>query len=397
MRLGVFSNAYRPLISGVVNSVDLIRKGMLARGHQVHLFAPKVQGFNEQHAGVWRFPSLELTREVQYPLALPFWPPLHRLIGRAKFEVLHTHHPFLLGDYAWYWAKRQSLPLVYTFHTQYEQYCHYVKLPQAPLKALTRWAVSHFARRCDLLIAPSPAIRELLDQYGIKTWTETLPNAIDLSRFQHSWQKAEIRRQLGLPTQAPLAIYAGRIGKEKNLTFLLSAFARLQEPGHLMIVGDGPQLSSLKQMAAELEIAERVHFSGRVAYENMSKYYAAADFFVMSSTTEVKPLVVLEALASGLPVLAVAACGTSDTLRHGFDGWLTEEHQEPFLVGWRHLLTHHQDMKHAALQTASDYAIAPYCQRLESLYLEAIARKQHPVRSASTAQGGPHGSGRASR
>jgi len=375
LRIGLFSNAYRPLISGVVNSIDLIRKELLRQGHTPFVFAPDVAGYRDSHAGVIRFPSVEVTRNVKYPLALPCWPPTQCWIARARLQVLHTHHPFWLGDLAWLWARRLKVPLVYTFHTQYEQYCHYVPLPQGPLRALTRWAVGQFSRRCDLIVAPSPTIRELMRSYNISTWTETLPNAIDLSRFQSA--QPEARCSLGWPEQACVAMYAGRIGKEKNLDFWLRAFAavaRHHPEACCALVGDGPELVNLQRLARELRLGERVFFCGPVAYEDMPKYYAAADFFAISSTTEVKPLVVLEALASGLPVLAVSACGTQDTLTHDQDGWLTPEDQRAFEQGWLALLDPERRgrLSAAARNTASEYSIQAYVRRLVDLYRQAV-------------------------
>lgn len=377
MRVGIFTNAYRPLVSGVVNSVDLIRKGLLRQGHTPFVYAPGVRGYTDQHAGVYRFPSVELSTKVQFPVAWPLWPPIHRSIARSELNVLHTHHPFLLGDYAWYWSRRLRLPLVYTFHTQYEQYAHYVPLPQAPLRALTRWLVSGFARRCDLIIAPSPNIRELLDRYRIRTWTETLPNAVDLSRFQLGHFRSSLRQRLGWPQDATIALYAGRIGKEKNLGFLLQAFSQVPD-ALLAVVGDGPELEALKQLAHRAGIADRVMFPGRVEYQQMPAYFAASDFFCISSTTEVKPLVVLEALASGLPTVAVAACGTADTLTDGVDGVLTTEHIDVFAAAMRRMVEQpdwRRTLARQARSTARQYSIEGYVQRLVELYDEAISRR----------------------
>ncbi|MBT9584564.1 glycosyltransferase [bacterium] len=377
LRVGLFSNAYRPLVSGVVNSIDLIRKELLRQHHVPFIYAPRVSGFHEQHAGVFRMPSLEVTRRVQYPLAIPCWPPTQCAIARSRLQVVHTHHPFVVGDLAWLWARRLGVPLIYTFHTQYEQYCHYVRLPQAPLKTLTRWAVSQFARRCDLIIAPSPAIRDLLSGYGIRTWTETLPNAIDLRHFALGRQRQ--RQNWGWPESAQVGLYAGRIGKEKNLEFMLRAFAPLalaNPDAHFALVGDGPEVPNLKTLAHQLGIQKQVFFVGPVAYSEMPSYYAAADFFCISSVTEVKPLVVLEALASGLPVLAVAACGTQDTISHDHDGLLTPLELEAFQGGWRQMLQPQlrSRLSANARRTATDYSIESYTRKLVHLYTEARAR-----------------------
>lgn len=375
LRVGLFSNIYRPIISGVVNSIDLLRKELLKQGHCPFVFAPRVPGYRDTHSGVWRFPSVHF-RQVNYPLALPVWPPTHRAISQSRLQVVHTHHPFWLGEVAWMWSRIRRIPLIYTFHTQYEQYCHYLKVPQAPLRALTRWSVQNFARRCDLIIAPSPTIREVMNEYGIKTWTETLPNAIDLERFQAPRERLSIRRQLGWPVDRPIALYAGRLGREKNVSFLLEAFAHVPE-ACLAVVGDGPELSLLRAQAEGLGLGERVFFAGGASYPAMPDFYRAADLFCIASTTEVKPLVVLEALASHLPVVAVAACGTSDTLTHGQDGLLTPERLADFAGACNYLCRDGEERRRMAVEagrTAEQYSIEGYTRKLVSLYQEARRR-----------------------
>lgn len=373
MRIGIFSNAYRPLVSGVVNSIDATRRELLRQGHRAFVYAPRVRGYHDQHAGVYRFPSVDVTRRVQFPLPIPWSPAIAHQIKHARLEVLHTHHPALLGDYAWFWARRLGLPLVYTFHTQYEQYVHYVRwLPQMLLRAGCRWGVRQFTGRCDLVIAPSPAIRDLLDDYRIRTWTETLPNAIDLSRFGARRDKLAARRAMGWPEQGPIALYAGRIGKEKNLDFLLDAWSQVAE-GHLVIVGDGAELDRLRSTEVP-----RVIFQGRTDYAQMPVCYAAADLFCMSSLTEVKPLVVLEALAAGLPVVAVHACGTSDTLTHDRDGLLIDLNRDQFASALHRVLEDDGErsrLSQGARRTAASYGMDAYVSRLLELYEEARRRR----------------------
>ena len=378
--VGLFTNAYRPVISGVVNCVDLTRKELLRQGHHPYVFTPKVRGYQGGPAGIFRFPSINLSRLVRYPLPIPFSWRILRQMSAMGLHVLHTHHPFLLGHLAYAYAATYRLPLVYTFHTQYEQYSHYVNFHQPTVKALTRWAVLHFARRCDLIIAPSPTIADFLRELGIKTWTVTLQNAIDTLPFapRPGDERQRTRARLGIPQDALLAIYAGRVTLEKNLDFLLQAFqpvVRRAPQAHLLIVGDGPQRSHLEKLAAKLEIGSRLTFVGRVDYNHMPELYRCADFFAMASVTEVKPLVVLEAMAAGLPVVAVAACGTADTITHEKDGLLCEARREALThMLLRALEEPLHNWSQGALQTAATYNIAPYTARLVELYQEARER-----------------------
>lgn len=376
MRVGIFTNAYRPIISGVVNSVDLIRKGLLSQGHVPFVFAPRFPGYRETHAGVYRFCSLSLSRQVKFPLPCPYSPGHFARIPRLKLDVLHTHHPFLLGRTAIGFADRLGIPLVFTFHTQYEQYAHYIPFQKKLVQAVGRRLVVDYASRCDLIVCPSPVMREVIERdYRISTRLEVLPNAIDLSAFEN----VERTGSLGFGEDEVVALYAGRIGLEKNLEFLLRAFARVDFPrARLAIVGDGPVLGSLRRLASELGLESRVRFTGRVDYAHMPGYYAAADFFAITSTTEVKPLVVLEALASGLPVIAVAACGTQDTLTHGQDGLLSECDQGSYTALLQQAFSQAEQRRRMGEQarlTAREFAIGPYVRRLTELYASLSRRR----------------------
>ena len=379
MRVGLFSNAYHPLISGVVNSLEGIRDGLLQSGHQPYLFAPEVRGYrDEAHSGVFRFASVEMTKRVSYPIPIPYSNKLFKLIKGLDLDVIHAHHPFLLGEVAATFARRKRVPLVYTFHTQLEQYSHYIPLNQQVVRGMARSGLNRYLNKCDLVIAPSEGIRGLLDSYGVTARVATLPNAIDIARFRQPTGGQDWRRALGISKDAVVTLSVGRLGREKNLDFLLRSFARMAaSPEHvLVIVGDGTERSRLRSLAQSLDLEDRVLFPGAVPYSEMPAVYSACDLFAICSTTEVKPLVVLEALASGLPVLAVAACGTSDTLRHRVDGWLSPANEEAYVEGWKALAEDtpfRQELGRAARQTALAYSFEHYLRGLTELYRESIA------------------------
>lgn len=378
MRVGLFSNAYHPLISGVVNSLEGIRQGLLENGHQVYLFAPQVRGYEDQQPNIFRFASLEMSRRVSYPIPIPYSGKLFRLLRGLELDVIHAHHPILLGDVAASFALQKQVPLVYTFHTQLEQYSHYIPLNQQVVKGMARSRLTRYLNKCQLVIAPSAGVRGLLDSYGVKSRVVTLPNAIDTARFAAGAPpSSDWRRAHNIPEGAVVSLSVGRLGREKNLDFLLKSFAAVTTsvPHILMLVGDGAEREHLLQLAGELGITERVRFTGSIPYSDMPAVYSACDLFAICSTTEVKPLVVLEALASGLPVLAVAACGTSDTLHHRLDGWLSPARQEPYVKGWTTLVesaSFRAELGAQARQTASAYSFDVYLERLTALYEETI-------------------------
>jgi 1,2-diacylglycerol 3-alpha-glucosyltransferase len=379
MRIGLFSNAYRPVVSGVVNSLVEIRKGLLKRNHTPFVFAPEVRGYQEAHAGVFRFPSLDLDPSVGFPVPIPFSAKLTRLVQRMDLSLIHSHHPILIGSSAASFARKLQIPLVYTFHTQIEQYTHYVPFfRQQYVKDRTRKKMRQYLAKCDLIICPSPGIRQVIDSYNVGKPVVTLPNAIDLSKFESPTHEENLREQLGLSPDALVSLSVGRLAPEKGLPFLFQAFANLKaENHHLIVVGSGPQEDDLKSLVCDLEVASRVHFLGSVPYSQMPSLYAQSNLFVICSTTEVKPLVVLEALASGLPVLAVAACGTQDTLTDQVDGFLCSLERAQYEQAWTRLTTEPAlrcELGTNARTTASQYSIETYLEQLCSLYQETLDR-----------------------
>ena len=248
MRVGLFSNAYRPVVSGVVNSLVEIRRGLLHRGHTPFLFAPEVKGFQESHAGVFRFPSVDLDPSVGFPVPIPVSARLARLIPRMNLSLIHSHHPILIGAAAANFARKLHLPLVYTFHTQIEQYTHYVPFfRQQYVKERTRKKMRQYLSKCDTIICPSPGIRPVIESYNVGTPIVDLPNAIDLTKFQGNGEAhAEMRRRLSIPQDALVSLSVGRLATEKGLTFLFQAFAALErENHHLVVVGSGPKNEEL--------------------------------------------------------------------------------------------------------------------------------------------------------
>ncbi|MDR7522076.1 MAG: glycosyltransferase [Armatimonadota bacterium] len=380
MKIGVFVDSYKPIVTGVVHSVDLLRSGLEALGHEVHIFAPAARGYRDVEDRVYRFPAINLSRRIPSPLALPVSPRVLALIPRLGLDVIHTQHPFPIGRLGVTLARRLGVPAVYTFHTQYEHYVHYVPLPRGFVRAAARWAVVGQAERCQLVICPAPSVRDLLLSYGIRRPIEILPNPIDLGRFAGA-DGGAARRRLGIASEERVLLYCGRLAREKNLAFMLQALADVlvRPPGaRLLIVGHGTERAALARLAASLALGDRVVFAGEVAYADVAQYYAAADLFVMTSVTEVKPLAVLEAMASGLPVVAVAAHGLNDTVTHGADGLLTDHDPAAFADAVRRLLADdagRRMMGRRARQTAEQYDVRTIARRLADLY--AAARDLH--------------------
>jgi 1,2-diacylglycerol 3-alpha-glucosyltransferase len=381
LKIAVFTNAYRPIVSGVVTAINLFRRGLEDAGHEVAIFAPDYYGFVDQEHRVFRYPAIELTRQVKFPVAIPFSTRMARELADFKPNIIHTHHPFVLGRTGSWASRWLGVPLVYTFHTQYEQYAHYIPLPETFVRWVTRTTIRSYVQRVDVLTTPAASVAELLRSYGVKREVSILTNPIDLSLYQNN-DMGDLRRREDNGQRTLL--YVGRLGQEKNLYFLLESFSRVMTAFsdksliRLMLVGDGPEKANLEHYAFSLGLKNSVQFVGMVDYEEIPKYYRAADLFVMASTSEVKPLVLIEALAARLPVVAVAANGSSDTLTHGYDGLLTSENRDEFadaVIGLLEDNERREIMGRNAGLTAKDYGLANVTQRLLEIYESALIKR----------------------
>ncbi len=376
MRIAIFSNCYLPMVNGVVGAITLLRKGFIEAGHEVYVFAPAFDDYVDEESGVYRYRSVDLTKEVKYPVAIPFSPRIRRIIDGLELDIIHSHHPFVLGPLSHKIARRKGVPAVYTFHTQYEQYSHYIPLPRTLVNAISRHKITRFCQLVHQVTTPAESARQILIDYGVNRPIRVIPNPTNIPLEPVDGSKVREQYRLG---DAKVLINVGRIAPEKNLGLLLESFELMlrqtPEPLKLMIVGDGPELPVLKQQAEQLGIGEQVVFTGMVEPSQVSNYLAAADLFVMTSKSEVKPLSQLESLAVGLPIIAVAAPGANDTIVHGENGYLVQDEREIICETVLNLLSDPERMhrfRKAARQSAERYSYPRIAAEYLEVYRETV-------------------------
>lgn len=326
MRIGLFTNNYLPFCGGVTISVETLRQGLEARGHEVWTFAPRFPGLTDDTPRVVRFPSVPAATYPEFPLAVPWSPRIARQVTRLQLDVFHAHHPFLLGPAARRLARRHGRPLVFTYHTNYEKYAHYVPLTRTLVEAAALGLSTRFAARADAVIAPSSLVRDQLRARGVTVPVTVIPTGVDLARFR-AGDRAAARRALDLPAGDPIVLYVGRLDREKSVDRVLLAFERLAgtlDRARLWLVGQGKEAAALQRLAGALAAGDRIHFAGVCAHADLATWYQAADLFLFASETETQGLVLAEAAACGLPAVAVAAPGCDEVVRDGNTGILTK-------------------------------------------------------------------------
>lgn len=377
MRITIFTNAYKPTISGVVRSIDVFRRGLIAAGNEVHIIAPEHENYEDEDPYIFRFPALDLPERLDLSLLIPLKTPMAPTIRGIKPALIHSQHPFVMGGMATTFAGDLMLPLVFTFHTRYDEYAQQY-VPIAPRLAgwLTEEIVGRYLEKCTAVVAPTPSIRDLiLQDYGPGVPVTVVPTPVDLSAYQ-DLDPGPVRTTLKAE-DGELLLYVGRIVGEKNLDFLIRVFARIapQRPqARLMMIGEGTHRRSLLDLAQRLGLGERVMLPGAVPYSEVPHYAAAADLFVFSSVTDTQGLVLIEAMAAGTPVVAVEAPGSVDVLADG-GGILVLPREEDFADAVLELLSNEprrRAMGRKAMTTAQRYSIPAATERLLSVYRTAI-------------------------
>ncbi len=326
MKIAVFSESYKPYISGVTRSIETFEKELLKLGHEVYIFAPDYPGHKDGSSRIIRFPSLP-TKYPGFRIAVP----LIRLIPNIKFDVIHSNSMFQLGALAMFYARRKKVPFVFTFHTMFTEYLHNVPLPRTLSVKVVSFLIRSFCNRCSRVIVPTAVTKKYLEGFGVKAPVDVLASGIDMELAGRA-SALGIRKELCISETAPVLIYVGRLSKEKNIPFLFEAFKIVlgafdpvvahRDTPHLLIVAGGPLEKEYKQMVKDTGISKNVVFAGQKAYPEVLNYYKASDLFVFASTTETQGLVVAEAKACGLPAVALDAQGISECIHDGEDGYL---------------------------------------------------------------------------
>jgi len=378
MRIAFFTNCYKPLINGVVNSIVSLKNAYEKKGHNTYIFAPKVEGYADQEDNVFRYHSVNLTSRVKYPIAIPVSLRVSKVIKEFNPDIIHLHHPFVLSMPAIMYAARLKIPKILTIHTQYERYAYYVSpVPQIITNEAIRMIVSSLASKADVITTPSESMKKIISRYNIKKEIIVIPNAIDLKVFQEkdTEQCKKIREQLGLTKENVILLYVGRISFEKNIDKIIKSLSLVKEKGinkaKLVLVGEGTALNQLKDMVKALGLQEDIKFVGAINSEMVKSYYQISDLFVFTSTSETFGMVIIEAMASNLPVLAVKAPGALDIITDGFDGVLVEDDVSEFAISLE-LLIKNEDIRKrlskGALYTAQRYSIDSISDQMLNLY-----------------------------
>jgi 1,2-diacylglycerol 3-alpha-glucosyltransferase len=324
MRIGMMTDTYKPYVSGVTNYIDLNKSILEEAGHEVYVFTFGELEYQEDDPRVIRTPGMQVG-DTGFYLSLRYKTQAKKLL--QTMDVVHVHHPFLSGRLALRYCRTRQIPVIYTNHTRYDLYAH-ARIPIIPeevAQSMLQAYMPHFCDAVDLVISPSEGMKKVLREFKVESHIEVVPNGVDLKRFYTA--KSLSRADFGYTEKDILLVYAGRIAPEKNLEFLLQSFAGVSHvvPNvHLLIMGSGQKEheDATMPLPEKLGIKDRVRFFGMIPYEELPSYLAMCDAFVTASVTEVHPLSVIEAMATGLPIMGIDSPGVGDSVDDGETGLL---------------------------------------------------------------------------
>ncbi len=327
MNICMMTNTYLPHVGGVARSTSTFAEEYRKLKHKVLVVAPEFEGkpLPKRAASlVERVPAIQKFNGSDFSVRLPLAAGLSDRLDGFNADVIHAHHPFLLGDTALRVGANKNVPVIFTHHTRYEDYTHYVPFDSPTLKEIAINLSTEFANLCDGVIAPSESIAKLIRKRGVKTPVAVVPTGIDVKSFA-SGNGARFRKKFKIPANTFVVGHVGRLAPEKNLGYLTRAvaiFLKQTPSARFLVVGGGPSEEEMKKICAEQGVADQLILVGKHTGRTLHDAYRAMDVFAFASFTETQGMVLAEAMAAGLPAVALNASGVREVVQNGKNGFL---------------------------------------------------------------------------
>lgn len=391
-RVLMISDVYFPRINGVSTSIATFRKALFAHEVRTQLLVPRY-GAESDEEDVRRVRGRAVPRDPEDRLVS--WRAMHAAAHElaADCDLIHVQTPFVAHYAGIAAARRLGKPVLLTYHTFFEEYLHHYAplLPAVALRALARRISRAQCNAVDAVIVPSTAMRQRLADYGVSQPMHVLPTGIPLDDFAGG-KRQRFRRRLQVPDDAPIALFIGRVAHEKNIGFLLEVAAQMRARLAnfiLVVAGEGPALTALRREADRLGLGDSVRFVGYLdRHADLPDCYAAADVFVFASRTETQGLVLLEAMAAGLPVVALAEMGTVDILAPQRGARIAPADVAGFAAVLATVLDDHelrQQLSQEARRYSQEWSDRLMAARLATLYRELVDTRRQAAPAASAA------------
>ncbi len=390
IRVAMFSNSYLPVIAGVPISIKRLASALSKMGHHVLIFAPRYEKTRDlsEEGRIFRVPCFSRISGNRV-IVLPniFSVRIFRKVREFVPQVIHIHHPFWMGSLGLWMARYLKIPVVYTYHTRLEHYSYAVPLPRAFFRNfLSHALIRRIGNKCDAVVVPTEASEYYLRMIRVKSTVFVVPTGIETEKFNcpcSEEEKAQLRRELGIQEGQRVLLSVSRLNAEKNILFMLEAVSELtkkcSKSFKFLLIGDGPDRSPLVEASEALGLKDILIFTGSVAPDRIPAYYSLGDIFVFASTAETQGMVILEAMASGMPVVAIRASGIDDFVVDGVTGFKTIHHTEAWAEKVQLLLEDdvlRDDLSRQAVSMADRYRVDEFGRKMERVYAHVLTHRK---------------------
>jgi 1,2-diacylglycerol 3-alpha-glucosyltransferase len=385
MRIGLFTDAYYPIISGVSISVDILVKEFTKLGHEVIVITNdhddaqitdhvvRVKGVRLPMKGLREYRIGKVTRKKV------------REIGNLNLDIVHCHTEFTMGRLGRKTARKNHIPVVHTYHTMYEDYVHFVsKAFSFPLRVISKWYSRSFAKSADEVIFPTIKVKNTFDKYGFKGSSHIIPTGIYIDRFRklnfHQNDLDNLKQKLGFNKDDFIALFLGRMSREKSIEDLIKHFHKISKKHNdikLLFVGGGPDIPLFKKEIENFNLSDKVVFTGMVSPEDTPKYYQIADLFINFSVTETQGLTYYEALASSTPLLVKYDDNLEDIIIQGKNGYAFNDDNDfdRYFDMIKNDENKLNNMKKHAAETVQRFSASNYARSIEKIYKKLLEKE----------------------
>ena len=376
MNIVMLTNTFTPHVGGVARSVEAFTAEYRRRGHRVLVVAPEFSGMPHDEIDVVRIPAIQNFNGSDFSVVLPISGLLSEVLDEFAPDIIHAHHPYLLGVTALRVARYRDLPLVFTHHTLYEEYTHYVPGDAPKLRRFIIEAAIRYANLSDQVFAPSESIMTLLRARGVEAPITVVPTGVQAECFAQG-NGVRFRVAMGIPEDAFVVGHLGRLAPEKNLKFLaeaVAAFLKTTSRAHFLVIGTGPSEKTIRQIFAREGLDARLHIAGILTHEQLADALHAMNLFAFASKSETQGMVLTEAMAAGLPVVALDANGVREVVSDYRNGRLLHGESIKAFVSamqWVAVLpaTQYREHERAALNTAETFSMSHSADKALACYM----------------------------
>lgn len=400
MRIGLFSDPYLPHINGVATSVAMLKDGLEKLGHEVFVITMESEKYDKHP-----LPEHNVIRLAGHKYPIPYltdykWFVFDKsyqdIIKSLNLDIIHIHTEFSVGNLGLKMAKKLNIPYVYTMHSMYDEFIHHVFkhcrwLFRKPYDMYIGHALHKFSDKADAVIIPHKKVQTMFDHHKVTRPLTIIPSGIDLSRFERgNFEKSDIQKlknEMGIGDKRVI-LFLGRLCEEKSIDVLLKNFASMKDNNNIVfvLVGEGPSMQDLKKLAKDLNIEDKVIFTGSLPWDMVNRYYQMADVFVNASQSETQGLTFIEALASSVPVLARYDYNLDETVLDGVNGFFYETPEQfdeklTTMLNDKQLLT---TLKKNAYPSIEKFSVDNYGKSVANLYEKILNERKNKSQNANT-------------